>query len=83
MSSSASPSFPEGSLILIEPESYRLSSGKYYLSRHSDGEIAFRQYVLECGQGYLVPLNTSFRIIELCSSWQIIGQVIDVKITGL
>lgn len=77
------PSFPEGSRILVRPESDRIS-GKYYVVKLIDkGETTFKQYIEDAGNKYLKPLNTSYRTIEINGNCQFIGRVIDTKMTGL
>lgn len=83
MSHSGSPSFPEGSKILIKPQGFDLISGKYYIAEHKDGEKTFRQFVKEAGVFYLVPLNTTFKPVEIGNEWVMIGRVIDTKMVGL
>lgn len=84
MTSSSYPSFPEGTPILIQPEGYELVSGKYYIARHREtGETTFKQYVIDAGIGYLVPLNKDFQTVPLDGTWEIIGRAIDAKITGM
>lgn len=83
MTHSGSPSFPEGTRILVRPEGFDLISGKYYVARHRDGEKTFKQYVKESGIAYLVPLNTAFKPVEVDDDWEIIGRIIDAKLTGL
>lgn len=83
MTHSGSPSFPEGTRILVRPEGFDLISGKYYIARHRDGEKTFKQYVKDAGVAYLVPLNTAFKPVEVDGDWEIIGRVVDAKLTGL
>ncbi|AIN57769.1 LexA family transcriptional regulator [Pseudomonas soli] len=83
MTGPTSPSFPEGTRILVRPEGFDLVSGKYYVARHVDGEMTFKQYVCDAGTRYLAPLNPTFRTVEMDESWEIIGRVVDAKIPGL
>lgn len=83
MTHPGSPSFPEGTRILVRPEGFDLISGKYYIARHRDGEKTFKQYVKDAGVAYLVPLNTAFKPVEVDGDWEIIGRVVDAKLTGL
>jgi|SRR5450830_131782 len=83
MTASSNPSFPEGTKILVRPEDFDLVSGKYYIARHVDGEKTFKQYLYDAGSKYLVPLNSSFKPIEMDHDWEVIGRVIDAKISGL
>ena len=84
MTSDTPPSFPEGTPILIQPEGFDLISGKFYIAQNRDsGDKTFKQYVLDTGVGYLAPLNPKYDPVALDDTWDIIGRVIDAKITGL
>jgi SOS-response transcriptional repressor LexA len=83
MTSDTPPSFPEGTPILIQPEGFDLVSGKFYIARHVEGEFTFKQYILDAGIGYLVPLNKDYQTVAMDGSWEIIGRAIDAKITGM
>ena len=83
MTSTTSPSFLPGTYVLVQPEGFDLVSGKYYIAQHRDGETTFKQYVYDAGREYLVPLNPAFETIKMDDDWDIIGRVIDVKVTGL
>jgi len=84
MTSETPPSFPEGTPILISPEGFDLISGKFYIARHTiSGETTFKQYTLDAGVGYLVPLNPEYKAVILDGTWEIIGRAIDAKITGM
>lgn len=83
MKSDGSPSFPDGIKILVRPEGFDVINGKFYIAKHVDGETTFKQYVRDAGTAYLVPLNQTFKTIEMDDEWRIIGRVVDAKITGL
>lgn len=83
MTADTPPSFPEGTPILIRPEGFELISGKFYIARHKEGEYTFKQYIVDAGVGYLVPLNPAYQTVALDGSWEIIGRAIDAKITGM
>lgn len=78
------PSFPEGTPILVRPEGFDLISGKFYIARNTiTGETTFKQYDLDAGVGYLVPLNPKYSAVRMDDTWEIIGRAIDAKITGM
>ncbi|MEZ7174666.1 LexA family transcriptional regulator [Pseudomonas mosselii] len=84
MTSETPPSFPPGTPILIRPEGFELVSGKFYLAQHiPTGEHTFKQYVLDAGVAYLVPLNPEYQTVVLDENWEIVGRAIDAKITGM
>ena len=82
MTCAANPSFPEGSRILVRPES-DLISGKYYVVKLENGESTFKQYIEDAGLKYLRPLNPAYRTIQIDGDCKVIGRVIDTKMTGL
>lgn len=83
MTCNGNPSFPEGSRILVRPESDRIS-GKYYVVKLLDsGETTFKQYIEDAGLKYLRPLNPSYRTMEINGNCRFVGRVIDTKMTGL
>lgn len=87
MTSSSHPSFPHGTLILVQPEGFDLISGKYYIARHRDAtstfKATFKKYINDCGREYLAPLNPEFETIRMDHDWDIIGRVIDIRISDL
>ncbi|TVT90804.1 XRE family transcriptional regulator [Pseudomonas sp. RGB] len=84
MTSDTPPTFPEGTPILVCPEGFDVISSKFYVARNLvSGETTFKQYVLDAGVGYLVPLNPNYQPVVLDDSWEIIGRAIDAKITGM
>lgn len=84
MTSDSPPSFPPGTPILVRPEGFELVSGKFYIALDTNtGESTFKQYVQDAGVGYLVPLNSDYQTVVLDDTWEIVGRVIDAKITGL
>ncbi|MCF5661131.1 S24 family peptidase [Pseudomonas syringae] len=84
MTSDTPPTFPEGTPILIRPEGFDIISGKFYIARHTaTGDTTFKQYILDAGVGYLVPLNQAYQTVQLEGNWEIIGRAIDAKITGM
>lgn len=82
MTCAGNPSFPEGSRILVRPES-DLISGKYYVVKLENGESTFKQYIEDAGLRYLRPLNPGYRTIQVEGDCKVIGRVIDTKMTGL
>ena len=82
MTCAGNPSFPEGSRILVRPES-DLISGKYYVVKLETGESTFKQYIEDAGLRYLRPLNSNYRTIQIEGNCKVIGRVIDTKMTGL
>lgn len=79
MTSNNGISFPDGMYILINPnimiKNYDFTVAKLIESN----EATFKQYVEESGIKYLKPLNSSYKMQELDSRWQIVGKVVDAR----
>ncbi len=80
MTSLGNASFPEGSLILVDPS--RLpNDGQFVLAHLKDSkEFTFKQLVRDAGDLYLKPLNPSYPIKLLDDSWEITGTIVDAKL---
>lgn len=75
------PTFAPGMRILVKPENFDITSGKFYIAKLLDtGETTFKQYLRDGGKGYLQPLNSAFPVIPISEGVQIIGMVIDGKL---
>ncbi|OKP27581.1 LexA family transcriptional repressor [Serratia fonticola] len=76
----ASPSFPAGMLILVDPLE-DLASGDYCIAEvNNSDEAVFRQYLKDAGTEYLVALNSSFHMIEFIERGvKLVGKVIAAK----
>jgi SOS-response transcriptional repressor LexA len=73
MVSETGDSFPEGSLLIVEPEMEALP-GDYVIAMNDAQETTFKQLVKDGGDLYLKPLNTRYPI-KLLGTAQIIGVV--------
>lgn len=73
MVSEVGDSFPEGSIIVIEPELAPLP-GDYVIVLNAQGETTFKQLVKDGGDFFLKPLNTRYPIKALGDA-RIIGVV--------
>jgi SOS-response transcriptional repressor LexA len=83
MAALRTPSFPEGTMVLIDKDDLDLISGKFYVARREDGETAFKQLLIDSGRSFLVSLNTNFPPVELTSEWKIVGKAVDARIIDL
>ena len=62
---SMEPKFPDGSIIIVEPEEEPLP-GKYVIVRQNgDTEVVFKQLIQDGGTLYLKPLNDRYPILAL------------------
>lgn len=73
------PSFPEGMLILVDPEEPVETGDFCVASANADSEATFKKYELDSGVSYLVPLNPAYRIIDCDHSIRIIGKVVKAQ----
>lgn len=79
MMSMSVATFPEGSLILVDPD-VQPESGRFVVARlKAENEAAFRQLVREAGDVFLKPLNSAFPIKALDDEWEVVGTVVDGK----
>jgi len=73
MISETGDSFPDGALIIVEPELAPLA-GDYVIALNSESETTFKQLVKDGGELYLKPLNARYPIRPLGSA-TVIGVV--------
>lgn len=69
------PSFPEGMLILVDPEE-EVEFGDFCVARLLNDEFTFKRLIREGGVEYLEPLNPRFDLIPINGNCTIIGKVI-------
>jgi len=75
------PSFPEGMLILVDPEE-DVEPGDFCVAGiHNDSEVTFKKFVWEDGKPWLEPLNTNprYQSIECGEFCRIIGKVVKAQ----
>jgi SOS-response transcriptional repressor LexA len=70
---SMSPDFPEGCIIVVEPELDPLP-GDFVIARNGDDEATFKQLIKDGADFYLKPLNPRYPI-KLLGTYQVIGVV--------
>jgi SOS-response transcriptional repressor LexA len=76
----ATPSFPDGMLILVDPLE-DIESGDFCIAEvNNSDEAVFRRYLKEAGTEYLVALNPAFHMIEFVGRGvTLVGKVISAK----
>ncbi|MBO2552620.1 helix-turn-helix domain-containing protein [Shewanella algae] len=80
MTSPSGISFPEGTLILVDTEK-DYQSGSFVVAKLTDvNEATFKKLVIDAGQRFLKPLNTSYPTLPINGNCKIIGVVVDAKI---
>lgn len=73
---SGAPSFPEGTIIIVDPER-AAQPGKFVVVRqNSDTECTFKQLVRDAGKHYLKPLNPRYPLLEMLSDAVIAGVLV-------
>lgn len=75
------PSFPEGMLILVDPDE-DVEPGDFCVAGiHNDSEVTFKRYAWDDGQAWLEPLNPNPRYQSiLCNeNCRVIGRVVKAQ----
>lgn len=80
MTSDSYPSFPEGTLILVDTGFTEKSGDFVVAKRDTENEATFKKLLIDVGQRYLKPLNKEFKTIQIDASCRIIGVVKEAKI---
>ncbi|EPQ5213672.1 LexA family protein [Klebsiella aerogenes] len=69
------PSFPEGMLILVDPEQ-PVDPGDFCIARLGGDEFTFKKLIRDGGVNYLQPLNPQFGLIPCNEHCRIVGKVV-------
>ncbi len=70
------PSFPEGTIIIVDPER-NAQPGKFVVVRQNAGsECTFKQLVRDAGKHYLKPLNPRYPLLEMLPDAVISGVLV-------
>ncbi|EMT5674537.1 LexA family transcriptional regulator, partial [Morganella morganii] len=69
------PSFPEGMLILVDPEE-DVEFGDFCVARMLNDEFTFKRLIRDGGIEYLEPLNPRYELIPINGNCQIVGKVV-------
>ncbi|HFE1795578.1 TPA: LexA family protein [Yersinia enterocolitica] len=75
------PSFPEGMLILVDPQE-NVKYGDFCVAgTHNDTEVTFKKFVWDDGKPWLEPLNPNprYQSIECNDNCRIIGKVVKAQ----
>ncbi|WP_338127377.1 LexA family protein [Vibrio cincinnatiensis] len=80
MTSSSGISFPEGTLILVDT-GRECENKSYVVAKLTDvNEATFKQFIVDAGMKYLMPLNQTYKPISINGNCKVIGVVIDAKL---
>ena len=69
------PSFPEGMLILVDPEA-PVDPGDFCIARLGGDEFTFKKLIKDGGQTFLQPLNPQFPMIPCNEHCRLVGKVV-------
>lgn len=70
------PSFPEGTVIIVDPER-AAEAGKFVVVRqNANSECTFKQLVRDAGKHYLKPLNPRYPLLEMLPDAVICGVLV-------
>ncbi|MDW3779020.1 LexA family transcriptional regulator [Kluyvera cryocrescens] len=69
------PSFPEGMLILVDPEE-PVDPGDFCIARLGGDEFTFKKLIKDSGQVFLQPLNPQFPMIPCNEHCRVVGKVV-------
>jgi len=73
---SGAPSFPEGTIIIVDPER-AAQPGRFVVVRQNvDTECTFKQLVRDAGKHYLKPLNPRYPLLEMLPDAVIAGVLV-------
>ena len=71
---SMEPTFPEGIIIIVEPE-MEANSGDFVIARNENHEATFKQLIKDGSEWFLKPLNPRYPIRLLTSTDEICGVI--------
>lgn len=73
-------SFPEGTLVLVDPER-EFKSGSFVVAKLTDvNEATFKKLVIDAGVKLLKPLNPAYPTLQINDNCRIVGVVVDAKL---
>jgi SOS-response transcriptional repressor LexA len=76
MTTQAKVSFPDGTVIIVDPHR-QYGSGSLVIARfEKDNEATFKRFEKDGGQTMLVPLNPAYPVIPIVAPCQIVGVVV-------
>ncbi|WP_456295253.1 helix-turn-helix domain-containing protein [Vibrio sp. AK197] len=79
MTSSSGVSFPQDTLVLVDTEK-EAQNGSLIVAKLTEvNEATFKKLVIDAGQKFLKPLNSSYPSLPINGNCKIIGVVVDAK----
>lgn len=72
------PSFPEGMLILVDPEK-SVDPGDFCIASMDGSEFTFKRFIKDGGVPYLEPLNPQFPLLKCNENCRIVGKVVHAQ----
>lgn len=75
METAHGPSFPHGSIIVLDPEYSATNNSFVVAKQNSSSQLVFKQLVIDGNRRYLKPLNTRYPLVEITAHAIICGVV--------
>lgn len=79
MNTANGPSFPDGTLILVDPDRTTINGSFVVAKLAKIEEVTFKKFIIDAGQKYLKPLNPYYPMLPIRDECRIVGVVIDAK----
>jgi SOS-response transcriptional repressor LexA len=76
MTSTHGRSYPHGTIIYVDPEVQPTNGCNVIAKRASGNEATFKQYKIDSGYYYLIPLNPQYPTVEIDSTTRVCGVII-------
>ncbi|WP_392738911.1 LexA family protein [Serratia ureilytica] len=72
------PSFPEGMLILVDPDE-TVSTGDFCIASMDGSDFTFKRFIKDGWEPYLQPLNPQYPLLRCNENCQLVGKVIHAQ----
>jgi len=79
MTNMSGPSFPDGSLIIIDPDKEAASKSLVIACMDDTNEATFKQLIIDQPYSFLKPLNPQYPVLRIDTNIRIVGTVIDIS----
>lgn len=79
MESWSGPSFPDGTIIIVDPETLIEDGDFGVFIDINDNQATFKMYTMDQGEPYLQPLNPSYPIVS-AKNYALIGKVVSAQL---
>lgn len=79
MTTDTGPSFPDGSLIIVDPDIEPKNKSLVVTMVEGSTEATFKQLIIDNPYSFLRPLNPQYPVLTIDREMRIIGTVVDVS----